>query len=225
MKRKIWTLMAAMVMMTVVAYSQGFGIRAGVGLQNINGKESDGDKLELKMIPAFHAGINYEIGIAEEFYLQPGLLFATKGAKDEIEEVTSKFNLSYLELDINLVYKPALGNGHLMIGFGPYVAYGIMGKLKSEGEVMGVDYSAEMDIKFKNKVTADDYEDDLLFLKGLDAGANLFVGYELGFGLSFQLNTQLGLLDMTPAYEGDEDTDDESKMSNTGFGLSVGYRF
>ena len=218
MKKKIWIMMAALAIMSVAAQAQiSFGIRAGAGLQNLNGKDSNGDKLENKMIPAFHAGVNVEIPVAEEFYLQPGLLFATKGAKDETETVTSKINLSYLELPINLLYKPQLGNGHLLLGFGPYVAYGILGKLKVEDE--------STDIKFKSKVTIDDLGDNVLFLKGLDAGANLFVGYELAFGLSFQLNTQLGLVDINSTLEGAEDANDKSKLSNTGFGLSAGYRF
>ncbi|TVQ17931.1 MAG: PorT family protein, partial [Bacteroidetes bacterium] len=47
-----------------------------------------------------------------------------------------------------LVYKGLLGTGYVMIGFGPYVGYGIMGKAKFEGG--GLSY--EDDIEFKNTV-------------------------------------------------------------------------
>ena len=125
-------------------------------------------------------------------------------------------NLNYLELPLNLVYKGALGNGKIYLGLGPYLAYGIGGKVKMGDE--------EVDVKFKNKVTEDDYEEDVFFVKALDAGGNIFVGYELSQGLFFQLNTQLGMIDLWPEYEGEGDMG-EAVMKNIGFGLSVGLRF
>ncbi len=35
-----------------------------------------------------------------------------------------------MELPVHVVYKPQLGTGKLIVGFGPYVAYGITGKVK-----------------------------------------------------------------------------------------------
>ena len=58
--------------------------------------------------------------------------------------------------------------------------------------------------------------------KSFDAGGNIFAGYELAGGLFFQLNTQLGMLNI---YNGSDISDDESSVRNTGFGLSLGYRF
>jgi hypothetical protein len=55
--------------------------------------------------------------------------------------------------------------------------------------------------------------------KAFDAGGNIFAGYELAGGLFFQFNTQLGMIDINdgdPAYK---------SIKNTGFGLSLGYRF
>ena len=60
-------------------------------------------------------------------------------------------------------------------------------------------------------------------MRPLDAGADIFFGYEFAFKVSVQLNAQLGLLTMEPSYEGDDD--DKSSSKNTGFGFSVGYRF
>lgn len=59
-------------------------------------------------------------------------------------------------------------------------------------------------------------------LKAFDAGANIFAGYEMSGGLFFQLNAQYGMLKINP------DTDisaDKTAVKNTGFGLSLGYRF
>ena len=219
MKRKILTLVAVIALLTVAAQAQiTFGVRAGVNFQNINGKDAAGDKLENDLTIGFNAGANVEIPVADEFYLQPGVLFTTKGTQDKEDQATAKLSISYIEVPINFIYKPQLGNGRLLLGFGPYVAYGIGGKYKLEYG----DQSSEIDIDFKSEVTADD-PDNVFYLKPLDAGANLLAGYELNSGLSFQLNAQLGLLDILPSYAGDED--DDSRFANTGFGVSIGFRF
>jgi hypothetical protein len=49
------------------------------------------------------------------------------------------------------------------------------------------------------------------------------VGYETAGGLFLQLDTQLGLLKINPEYEAL--TNDDSSVKNTGFGLTLGYRF
>jgi hypothetical protein len=48
------------------------------------------------------------------------------------------------------------------------------------------------------------------------------VGYELSSKISFQLNAQLGMSNLNPKFEGEKPDD---KAKNTGFGISVGYRF
>ena len=195
-----------------------FGILGGVNLQNINGKDFNGDKLENDMIVGFHAGVNIMIPLVPEFYFQPGLLFSTKGAKNTEGLIESTYNLSYIELPLNLVYKSLVGNGYIMLGFGPYVSYGIVGKAKFEGGSVSI----ENDIVFQNVVESGD---PLLstYFKALDAGGNIFAGYEMAGGLFFQLNTQFGMLKINP--EDKRFPNDKSALRNTGFGLSLGYRF
>lgn len=179
-----------------------FGIRAGVNFQNLNGKTEDGDKIDGKLKTGFNAGVNAEIPVGIDFYVQPGLLFSTKGAKAKVGDGST--NLSYLELPINFIYKPELGTGRMVLGFGPYAGYAIGGKYKSG--------SADTDIEFG------DQPDEL---KRFDAGANLLAGYEFSNKLSFQLNAGLGLIRLNN--RADDDT--KSSLKNTGFGVSLGYRF
>ncbi|MBN1791807.1 MAG: PorT family protein [Bacteroidales bacterium] len=213
MKRKVLFLMAATLMMTAAAYSQvSFGLRAGVNFQNLNGEDEAGDKLKNDLAIGFHIGANAEIPIAQDFYIQPGLLFSTKGATNVYEVDDLKASISYIELPIHFLYKPQLGSGKLIVGFGPYVGYGIGGKFKLDDE--------EEDIKFKNDVKESDEE--AIYLRPLDAGADIFFGYEFAFKVSVQLNAQLGLLNLVPKYEGEKS---DEIVKNTGFGFSVGYRF
>lgn len=229
MKTTIVSFIIILSLSTTMAFAQStgktgmsFGIIGGVNFQNLNGKDADGDKLENDMLIGFHGGINIQIPIVPEFYFQPGLLFSTKGANNETTILgttyTTTTNLSYIEMPLNFVYKGALGNGFVMIGFGPYVGYGIGGKVKIEGGAVTV----ENDIVFQSVVETDD---DLLvpYYKAFDAGANLFAGYETAGGIFAQLNTQFGLLNINP--EDKRITDDKTAVKNTGFGLSLGYRF
>lgn len=65
--------------------------------------------------------------------------------------------------------------------------------------------------------------DSDVYFKAFDAGANVFAGYEMANRIFFQLNTQLGLLKINP--EDKRITNDETSIKNTGFGISLGYRF
>lgn len=195
-----------------------FGIRAGVNLQNVNGKDYGDDKLENKLVPRFHAGVNVELPLADEFFLQPGLLFATKGAefkKSDIGLNNAKLNISYLEVPVNFLFKPTLGTSKLLLGVGPYVAFGIGGKLTPDG-------GSDRKLDFKNEMTVIETANGNVY-RSVDAGANLLFGVELSSKFSAQLNAQLGLAKINPDVEGA--SDNKAAYRNTGFGISLGYRF
>jgi len=208
MNTKLFSLILIFTLIASLAFAQEMGksrfaVLGGVNVQNLNGKDLTGNKLENDMLIGYHAGVNLQLPVAPEFYFQPGLMFGIKGAKIS----DTPYKLSYVELPLNFVYKALVGNGYFMLGFGPYVAYGIGGT----------------NIEFKKTVEAGD-SDAVKYFKPFDAGANLFFGYELPAGLFIQLNTQLGLLDINP-----EDNriagDNNSVVKNTGYGFSVGLRF
>lgn len=211
-------LLAGLVLMAHAGFAQtktSFGIRAGVNFQNLNGENGDGDDLDNKLKTGFHIGVDADIPIAPEFYFRPGVLFSTKGAKLD-DAADTKINLSYIEVPLSFVYKPTLGTGKLILGLGPYVAYAMGGKYKNDDD--------EVDIEFEKEVTLAQWTSDGPFMKGFDAGANLFFGYEFGQHLFAQVNAQLGLVNLNTKIEGFDD-DEIGKTKNTGFGISLGYRF
>lgn len=221
MKSKVLMLALASAAISLTSKAQSkdaattFGVRAGVNFQNINGKEADGSSTDYKLKTGFNIGVNAEVPIAPDFYVQPGLLFTTKGAKVKVTGADdAKVNLSYLEIPINLLYKPEIGGGKLLLGVGPYFAFGVGGKLKQG--------SNDETIKFKNEVTVSEASSAPYF-KRFDAGGNLLFGYEMSSKLSFQLNAQLGMVKINPKITGV--SSDKTKYHNTGFGISVGYRF
>lgn len=228
MKAKLITLSAILIFATLALQAQiGFGILGGVNFQNINGKDNNGNKLENGLLTGFHAGININIPVAPDFYFQPGLLFSVKGAKNEFFSPPSKAagdfetttKLSYVELPLNLLYRPQLGNGYILLGFGPYIAYGIGGKETSVFSSL----TYERDVKFSNSAVGLLDWIENAYYKPFDAGANIFFGYETQMGLFLQMNAQLGLLKINPEYSWV--SDDKRSYKNTGYGLSLGYRF
>lgn len=180
---------------SIASYSQtALGLRAGVNFQNLNGEDVDGSKLDNKLKVGFNAGLTADIPVAPDYFVQPGLLFSTKGAKIDDGDDT-KLNLSYVEVPITFLYKPLLGTGRLLMGVGPYFAYAVGGKIGDD------------DI---------DFDEDF---KRFDAGGNLLFGYEMSSRISAQLNAQLGLVNISQLDLGD------AKAKNTGFGISLGYKF
>jgi hypothetical protein len=191
----------------------GFGVRAGFNLQNINGRDASDNKLQNKLVPRFNAGVYAELPLADEFFIQPNILFATKGTK--FKGSNTILNLSYIEVPVHLLFKPVLGGGKLLLGFGPYAAYAVSGKLKPEnGNLRSITFKKEISVA--QALNGNYY-------RPFDAGANLLVGYELSSNLSIQLNAQLGLVNIYPDIEGV--TNNKTNFKNTGFGLSAGYRF
>ena len=228
MKTRIFSLLMILTLTGTVTFAQSsdksgmsFGILGGVNFQNLNGKDAGGDKLTNDMILGYHAGLNVQIPIAPQFYFQPGLMFSTKGAKNTYTilgtEITRTTKLSYIELPLNLVYKGALGNGFVMLGFGPYVGYAIGGKVLTEGGSLTNDKK----IVFEGTITEDD-ESGATY-KALDLGGNIFAGFQLGNGIFAQLDTQLGMVKINPENKGN--SNDKTSVKNTGFGLSLGFRF
>jgi hypothetical protein len=228
MKKYILILSSTLVLSAVAvaqkkASSEGvtFGIRAGFDLTNLNGKKDNGDKLTNKLQPGFNVGVNAEIPIADEFYIQPNILFSKKGAKNETtilgQTITTKSSLSYLSIPIHFLYKGRLGDQQVLLGFGPYFAFGVGGKVKTSVN----NSSTTNSVKYKNTVPSNPGNN--AYLKPLDAGASLFAGYGFTEQLSVQLNAQLGLINIESKVNGAPS--DKSTLKNTSFGLSLGYRF
>lgn len=228
MKMKFLSVAAILILSSMAMQAQiGFGILGGVNLQNINGTNSSGDKLENGLLTGFHAGVNVNIPVANDFYFQPGLIFSVKGAKNEFftldlkasGDFTTTTRLSYIELPLNLLYRPQLGNGYLLLGFGPYLAYGITGMETTQFNSASI----ERPVEFENSVGVLTALDGNAYYRPFDAGANFLFGYEFGMGAFVQLNAQLGMLKINPEYTWI--SDDQRAYRNTGYGLSLGYRF
>lgn len=203
------------------------GIRAGMNFSNVLMKGEAGNRNSTESIPGFHIGLTVDIPLVANFYLQPAALYSGKGFKQTDSWFAGsgndlKVNVSYIEIPLNLIYKPRLGSGKVLVGAGPYAAYGTGGRWKSETDVLVGDIRIDNrgDAIFK-KDAMDGEFGSYLYGKPWDFGANFLVGYEFHNKISLQLNAQLGIKDLQPEVGGVERG---GRLKNKSCGISVGYK-
>ncbi|MDR2627455.1 MAG: PorT family protein [Dysgonamonadaceae bacterium] len=191
---------------SVFAQGLQFGVKAGGNLSSvIVSKDVDG----LKSKPGFQVGVTVDYGLSGNLYLLSGLEVVQKGFKIEQkyegEKYTSTSSPLYLQLPIYVGYKIDLGVVKFVPQVGPYIAYGLGGKVKQEG--------------FGETEEYDFFGKDSNF-KRLDFGLGMGVGVEFGkIGVTVGYN--LGLVNIV---DEQEDSDDSSAKNGSLF-LSVGYKF
>jgi hypothetical protein len=151
----------------------------------------------------FHAGIFYQKNINKNFALQPELLFSIRGGK--INNIDSAVNISLMniELPVNFLFLYK----QLMMGAGPYFAYGIKGKLKGRKDERNV-YDATASFERT--------------LKRYESGGNFMIGYTFKKGIFITAQFAAGLTDI---YKGDGSAPHNVHAKTRVFGLSLGYRF
>lgn len=194
--KKIIVSIIALASVAMLNAQTGLGLQAGVNFSNITGKNMD----NFKMKTGFQVGANYNIPVADQFVVQPGLNYLQNGYKISTSGGKSTTTYSYLQLPVLFQFRPELANGSkVIVGAGPYAAYGI-GKIKDKWDEGSV------------SVSWDDYGQEKF-----DAGAKIVIGYELANGISLNLNGDLGLMKLNK--------ESVNKPRNTAFGVTVGYRF
>src|SRR5687767_8010241 len=166
--KKITMILASGLLLAATAQAQtqsktSFAVRAGVNFHNLNGEEADGTKYDYKMATKWHIGVEADVPVGTDFYFRAGVVFNNKGAQQSEPILGEKFelkaNVAYIDIPLSFVYKPQVGSGRAILGFGPYAGFGISGKVKAE---MG-GQEEESDIEFKNDVKSSD--PDAYYLK------------------------------------------------------------
>jgi len=189
-----------------------FGIRAGLNFANAS-FSSDEYSVSPKSRTTFHVGVIADIPLMQSLYIQTGLYLQNKGCKEEYSRETTTAKPMYLEIPILASYRYNFSDAaQLQINFGPYLAYGIGGKIKSESD----GESEEED--FFGSYDDSDNAGYKRFDMGLQVGAGVtfashyYVGVAYQFGL---VNTK----DLPSNYDGDY------SVKNKNWMISLGYNF
>jgi hypothetical protein len=191
-------------MMFIVANMQAqvkFGPTVGLNLSTAIVK-SGGTKMDTKSIVGFNVGLISEFNLTGNLFLQPALLFTTKGTKVSDVEFESTITPSFIEIPVNVVYKFGSESVKFFLNAGPYVAYGIGGKIKSGGE--------SVKIKFGSGESDD--------MKPFDFGLTFGAGIELN-NFIVSAHYGFGITNLSPV------TTDNTEAKVRVIGFSVAYLF
>lgn len=229
----IFKLYAAALSLMIISFTNSlqaqikWGARAGVNFTALNATNEQEIELETEYVTRFSIGISAEIPVISDFYVQPSLLYSGKGYKADAGSIgfSKGFNanVSYIELPLHILYKPKVGPGSLILGVGPYLAYGTGGKWKTDETVLIGDIMIDNtgDIKFKNDASTNDYG-TYIYGKPWDYGTSAIIGYDLFNTYTFQLNAEWGMANLEPKWGSYKP---KGERKNKGFGISVGYKF
>lgn len=214
------------------------GVTAGLNFANVNQNfEDPNEEFNTQFRLAPRVGVIANYALSDMISIRSGLAYSSKGYKqnesgsEEAFGVTytyeskETFNVSYLEVPINLAIKT--GNFEFLAG--PYVAFGIGGTYEfshnesaSDGSSFNIE--GDYDIGFSQEVTAEQDDEDKIWINGTDIGMRVGVGYDVGFGL-IQVSYSKGFSNMTAGYEGSDFDPGTAKVSNSVLGVSFAYMF
>ena len=185
------------------------GANAGLNIANVVMSPSGGNSP--KSVTGFHAGVFCDYMIMKSLGVGAGLFYTTRGSKSEMTVFTTTATmtttLSYLEIPITGKYYFDAGPAKIFVAAGPYVAYGLGGKMKTEQTGQP---SETTTVKWGSG------ENDNV--KSMDAGLTFGAGAEISKFI-VALNYDLGLSNMIPKPVNSE------TMKSRVFGISVGYIF
>lgn len=111
--------------LATAGYAQGarFGVKAGASLTDFSGKDTDGAEGKV----GFHGGVVAELGLTDNFAIQPEVLFSMKGAKYKDSDGV-RLNQTYIDVPVMLKVK---ADG-LFFEAGPQVGFLVGSKFKND---------------------------------------------------------------------------------------------
>jgi hypothetical protein len=201
--------------------STTIGIRGGYNFYTLYGQNASEDNFSHRLEDGYHLGMDIEFPIGTNVYLQPGLVYTQKGANFRDYEYHGQtyygdVKLAYIEVPVNIVFKPSVGTGHLILGAGPYVG-------RATGREAGLKDGTYYDVRFTEDVSEAELEQTPFYYRPWDGGANLIAGYQFANNMLVQVNGQLGLKRINPTVNGQ--FEGKTAHRTMGFNFGVGYRF
>jgi len=197
--------------MTHELHAQNFGIKAGLNLANVH-STINGDVVSenYKSNTGFNLGLTAEYPITKLISFETGLMLSTKGfsIKEDgfLADYSATTSLYYLDIPLTAKAAYKIGGIKVFANIGPYVGVGLLGKINSDGNVLGISGSEESEVEWGE-------EGDL---KRLDYGLTFGAGVEFG-KFSVGASYELGLADIS--------TNSYDVTNNRVTSISLGYKF
>lgn len=207
MMKRILTLLTVVALFTFVSkagHSQvRYNIQAGVNFSTLTNNLLPNTSSKT----GFRAGLGINYNFSDFFSVDPSLLIVSKGFKQS--DINLSVNPIYLQLPVNFTINlPLTRDIKILIGAGPYVAYGIGGSGSiglSSGETL---IDAKM---FTN-------ESVFTYYNKFDAGLNSSVGIAFG-DIVLSLGGEWGFLKVN-----DYELNDKQHLNNSYY-IALSYKF
>lgn len=143
MKKKL-IVISLMIFTLSSIYAQRAGLKAGFNLAHSK-YNLEGWGIISSNLPAFQIGLTGEYAFSEALYINPALGYSRKGVKLSLDGNQADFSIDYLELPVNLSYKYDLGQARVFAIAGPYIAYGLSGRVKSNTDSENLKFGSDDD--------------------------------------------------------------------------------
>ena len=176
-------LLLAFVLVSVPAASQiRFGIRGGVNIANANiNQPVIEDVFDVENITGFQLGATMEamlpvLGIGTDV----GLLYSQRGFKlrNKINEEHGNARVGYIDIPLNIKWKPTIGLLKLYVAAGPYVSVKVSQNMDLKDPIGGSSVSGQFKIK------PEVFSAGLNFGGGIELIKHLQLGFNYALGLT-----------------------------------------
>ncbi len=212
--KKFFYSIVALSLISTLSFAQ---VRVGVkgSLQFANQKiSSQGFNITGSNLLGFQAGLLLDAPLSDNLSLRPQILYSVKGSKYDLSSLLGGLGgsgdatttINYVEVPVQVAYGFEVGNGRVVLGAGPYIAYALNGK--SKGNFNGMSGTESIEFGSGQNQT-----------KRLDFGLHVSAGYELSSGLMLSGYYSPGLSSLSNAPSSD------GTVKNTAFGVSLGFLF
>ncbi|KPH13809.1 porin family protein [Chryseobacterium sp. ERMR1:04] len=208
-------------------YQLSWGIKAGINMYNLYGKERDyifaDQKTSYKL--GFHIGGFVDTRINEKLGLRHELILSQRKAGVHVSDSINgiyKSTLTMYFIDVvpaNLTYQVSK---NIQIYAGPYVSALVAANIKLKDENGNI---------FRDKSIYGDPSNDekeSRYLQKFDFGVNIGAQYQIKHNLAMELKYTHGFLDLfqyANSYTNEDSKNDKIKIFNRGFMASVVYSF
>jgi hypothetical protein len=223
-------LLIAFTTFAIHSQAQQLSIRGGVNLANVSVNDN-GRVNESNRLTSFQIGLITDIPLVKSVLsLQPGVIYTGKGAK--VQNGTEgqngyfrqSFNPRYIEVPLTVkAMLPFAKQTGLFVGAGPYVAVGIGGKVKTDGRLLGADYSSKRKIDFSNDDPTTLNEEEgtgLGVVRRFDYGVNAMAGFELK-PVVVTANYGIGMAKLQSGTTSNEDNNNKHRVLS----FTLGFKF
>ena len=205
-----------------------WSVKAGLQSSNITAIGRDKVEAQTAAVTGISLGLEAAIALSDHLALNPALVYARRGFKQDGSSSIGRgrdFNArsSYIELPVDVLFRPKIGPGRLLLGLGPYLGYGTGGRWSARGPVTigDIRIDGKGPIAFQNDESVSNM-DTYIYARPWDYGAHFKIGYLLcdHYFLAFEI--QSGIADLQPRFG---DYRPEGSVRNKSMDISIGYTF